>query len=123
MVSVARDFTSEPWERGFEDEVHDAWVGTVHPALESIEAAVRDNRSLLSIASGVVGAAKSSAPGLAIVGAGLLGAGTVADVLGGALSGGAPLLQALRDRRRAAEEIWMRPFYFLYGVQASLEAN
>ena len=123
MVSVARDFTSEPWERGFEDEVHDAWVGTVHPALESIEAAVRDNRSLLSIASGVVGAAKSSAPGLAIVGAGLLGAGTVADVVGGALSGGAPLLQALRDQRRAAEEIRMRPFYFLYGVQASLEAN
>jgi len=123
MVGVARDFTSEPWERGFEDEVHDAWVGTVHPALESIEAAVRDNRSLLSIASGVVGAAKSSAPGLAIVGAGLLGAGTVADVVGGALSGGAPLLQALRDQRRAADEIRMRPFYFLYGVQASLAAN
>ena len=123
MVGVATDFTSEPWERGFEDEVHDAWVGTVHPALESIEAAVRDNRSLLSIASGVVGAAKASAPGLAIVGAGLLGAGTVADVVGGALSGGAPLLQALRDQRRAAEEIRMRPFYFLYGVQSSLEAN
>jgi hypothetical protein len=123
MVGIARDFTSEAWERGFEDEVHDAWVGTVHPALESIEAAVQDNRSLLSMASGVVGGAKASAPGLAIVGAGLLGAGTVADVVGGALSGAAPLLQALRDQRRAEEEIRIRPFYFLYGVQASLEAN
>lgn len=124
MASVAKDFTSEAWERGFEDEVQDAWVGTVHPALESIEAAVQDNRSLLAIASGVVGAGKASFPGLLLVGAGLMGhAGTLADIIGGTLSAGAPLLRALRNQHSAAAEIRMRPFYFLYGVEHALEGT
>jgi hypothetical protein len=121
MVSVSKTFTSEAWERGFEDEIRDAWVGTVHPALQSIEEAVRDNRWLLTIASGLAGATNASFPGLAIVGAGIVGhLGTAADLVGGGLSAGAPLLQALRDRRSAADSIRMRPFYFLYGIERAL---
>jgi hypothetical protein len=120
MVTISKTFTSAAWESDFEDEVHDAWVESVHPAIETIDASVRDNQSLFSLAAGVVGAGNTSYPGLSIVAAGLLGHVGAAAVIGGALSGGAPLLQALRDRKAAANDIRMQPFYFLYAVDQSL---
>jgi hypothetical protein len=100
MVTISKTFSSAAWEADFEDEVHDAWVESVLPAVESIDASVRDNSSLLSLASGITGAATSAYPGLAIVGAGLVGhLGAVAAV-GGALAGAAPILQAVRDRKK-----------------------
>ncbi len=120
LVSVSKNFTSEAWERGFDDEIQEVWVESVHPAVQAIEAAVRENRSLFAMASGFASAANTSFPGLAIVGAGIAGhVGAVAD-LGGVLSAGAPLLQALRDRQSATQQVRMRPFYFLYAVDRSL---
>jgi hypothetical protein len=120
MVTVAKDFTSEAWEKGFNDEVHDAWVERVAPALQGIEEAIRGNRSLLAIAAGVADAASASYPGLAIVGAGMLDHVGAASAVGGAFAAGAPLLQALRDRRTAATQIRMQPFYFLYATAEAL---
>lgn len=119
MVTIAKGFTSAAWESDFEDEVHDAWVETVAPAVEHIEASVRDNNSLFSLTTGVTGAVNTSLPGLAIVAAGLLGHLGAVAALGGGLSAVAPVLQALRDRRAANAAIRMQPFYFLYGVQDS----
>ena len=60
-------------------------------------------------------------PGLAIVAAGLAGhAGAVAG-LGSGISVAAPLLNALKDRASSAQEIRMRPFYFLYKLQHDRE--
>jgi hypothetical protein len=120
MVTISKTFTSPPWESAFEDELHDAWVETVHPAVEAIEASVRDNRSLLTLAAGIAGAANTAFPGLVIVAGGLLGHADPVAALGGALSGAAPVLQALRDRKTANNRIRMQPFYFLYGVEQSL---
>ena len=120
MVTISKSFSSAPWETDFEDEVHDAWVGSVLPAVESIDASVKGNSSLLSLATGITGAANSAYPGLAIVGTGLVGhLGAVAAV-GGALAGVAPILQAVRDRKKANSEIRMQPFYFLYAVDEAL---
>jgi hypothetical protein len=120
MVTISKSFTSAAWEVDFEDEVHDAWIESVLPAVEAIDASVKDNRSLLTLANGITGATNASYPGLAIVAAGLLGhAGAVAGI-GAGLSGTAPLLQALRDRRTANNDIRMQPFYFLYAVEQSL---
>jgi hypothetical protein len=118
MITISKTFTSSAWESDFEDEVHDAWVETVLPAVEAIDGSVRDNNSLLSLAAGVVGAANTALPGLIIVAAGL--AGHAGEVFGGALSAGAPLLQAMRDRRDVGSAIRMQPFYFLYAVKQSL---
>ena len=120
MVTIAKSLTSAAWEADFEDEVHDAWVETIAPAVEHIEASVRDNNSLLSLAAGIAGAVNTSYPGLVIVAAGLLGHVGAAAVLGGAISGAAPLLQALRARQTAESAIRMQPFYFLYAVERSL---
>ena len=120
MVSIANGFTSEAWEKDFVDEVRDAWVAQVSPAVQAIELAVRDNRSLLTMAANFGGAANAAVPGLAIVAAGLAGhAGAVAE-LGGGISVAAPLLNALKDRTSNAREIRMRPFYFLYKVHQKL---
>jgi len=120
MVTISKSFSSAPWETKFEDEVHDAWVESVLPAVESIDASVKDNSSLLSLATGLTGAANSAYPGLAIVGTGLVGhLGAVAAV-GGALAGIAPILQVVRDRRRADSEVRMQPFYFLYAADEAL---
>jgi hypothetical protein len=123
MVTISKTFTSSAWESDFEDEVHDAWVESVLPAVEAIDASVRDNKSLLSLAAGIAGATNTSYPGLAIVAAGLLGHVGAAAVLGGALTGAAPLLQALRDRKAAVNDIRMQPFYFLYAVEHSLSSH
>jgi len=120
MVTISKSFTSAAWESDFEDEVQDAWVESVLPAVEAIDNSVRENRSLLALASGIAGAANTSYPGLAIVAAGLLGHVGAVAALGGGLSGAAPMLQVLRDRRTAAKEIRMQPFYFLYAVEQSL---
>jgi ElaB/YqjD/DUF883 family membrane-anchored ribosome-binding protein len=120
MVTVAKDFTSEAWEKGFEDDVHDAWVQRIAPALQSIEEQIRGNRSLLAMAAGVADTATASYPGLAIVGAGMLDHVGAASAVGGALAAGAPLLQALRDRRVATSQIKMQPFYFLYATDRAL---
>lgn len=130
MVTISKDFTSESWESGFQDELHDAWVGTVHPAIQEIEEMVRDNRSLLSWASSMTGTAKAAWPGLSVVagGLGVLAGGVaghvdVVQVLrgAGALGGVTPLLQALRDRRTAQADIRMQPFYFLYKTERMLQ--
>lgn len=123
MVTVSKAFTSKSWTSDFEDEVHDAWVETVHPAVEAIEASIHDNRSLLTRAAGVAGAATTSLPGLGIVAAGLLRHVDAVAAFGGAVSAGAPALQALRDRRGAARGIRMQPFYFLYAVERSLDGG
>jgi len=120
MVTISKSFSGAPWETDFEDEVHDAWVESVLPAVESIDASVKDNSSLLSLATGITGAANSAYPGLAIVGAGLVGhLGAVAAV-GGALAGVAPILQAVRNRKKVDSEIRMQPFYFLYAADEAL---
>lgn len=53
MVEVSKDFTSEAWEADFDDEVQNARVESVAPAISEIEASVHDNRSLLTKAAGV----------------------------------------------------------------------
>lgn len=120
MVTISKTFTSSAWESAFEDEVHDAWVETVLPAVEAIDGSVRDNNSLLRLAAGMSGAANTALPGLIIVAAGLHGHAGGAELFGGALSAGAPLLQALRARRDAGSAVRMQPFYFLYAVERSL---
>jgi hypothetical protein len=117
MVTVSRSFTSAPWESAFHDELHDAWTETVSPALEAIEASVRDNRSLLTLAAGAAGEAKATLPGLLLMAAGLHSHTDAATAAGGALSASLPLL---RDRRTEARNIRMKPFYFLYTVNHSL---
>jgi hypothetical protein len=120
MVTTSKTFTSKPWEADFEDALNDAWVETVHPALEAIDASVRDNKSLLALAAGVVGAANTSYPGLTIVASGLLGHVGSATALGGAFSLAAPMLQTWRDHTVAARDIRMQPFYFLYALEQAL---
>jgi hypothetical protein len=120
MVTTSKTFTSKPWESDFEEAVNDAWVGTVHPALEAIDASVRDNKSLLALAAGVVGATNTSYPGLTIVASGLLGHVGSATALGGAFSLAAPMLQTWRDHTVAARDIRMQPFYFLYALEQAL---
>jgi len=120
MATISKSFSSAPWETAFEDEVHDAWVESVLPAVESIDASVKDNSSLLSLATGITGAANTAYPGLAIVGMGLVGHVGAVVIAGGALTGIAPILQAVRDRRKADSEIRMQPFYFLYAADKAL---
>lgn len=120
MVTISKTFTSQSWESSFEDEVHDAWVETVAPAVEAIEASIRDNASLLSRASGLVGFLQPNWPSLMMLGAGTIGHEPVAQVLGAAGQLVPPLLQALRDRHAAASDIRTQPFYFLYAVDQSL---
>jgi hypothetical protein len=120
MVTISKTFTSAAWEADFEDEVHDAWVESVLPAVEAIDASVRDSRSLSALANSVTGAANASYPGLAIVATGLLGHVDAVAAVGGGLSAAGPLLQAFRDRKTTDDDIRMQPFYFLYAVEQSL---
>jgi hypothetical protein len=122
MVTTAKTFTSQPWQADFEDEVQNAWVETVHPALEQIETSVRDNRSILNLAAGVSATTTAAWSGLMVVAAGLGHHGDVLEALGGAgaLAVAAPLLKALRDRTDANRTVRMQPFYFLYDVNRSL---
>jgi len=122
-VTMSKNFGSAPWESGFDDELQDAWVETVSPAIEAIEASVRDNRSLLSLSAGLVGTTRAAWPGLAILAAGVLRHTDVVQAIGGtgAIAGAAPILQALRDRRSAHRSIRMQPFYFLYEAGKSLD--
>lgn len=46
MVTISKSFNSAPWETDFEDEVHDAWVESVLPAVESIDASVKELASV-----------------------------------------------------------------------------
>jgi hypothetical protein len=61
--------------------------------------------------------------GLAVLAAGLLRHADILQALGstGALAGAAPLLQALRDRHNARNDIRMQPFYFLYRTEHALQ--
>jgi hypothetical protein len=120
MVTISKAFTSTAWEADFEDEVHDAWVESVLPAVEVIDASVRDSRSLSALANSVTGAANASYPGLAIVATGLLGHVDAVAAVGGGLSAAGPLLQAFRDRKTTDHDIRMQPFYFLYAIEQSL---
>jgi hypothetical protein len=121
MVTISKSFTSDAWEAGFEDEVHDAWVETVRPAVEAIEHSVRENGSLLSIVSGIADAANTSYPGLALFGAGLVGQVPPVALVGATLAAGAPILEAFREHRAGRRDIRMQPFYFLYGLQEGLD--
>jgi hypothetical protein len=120
MVRVSRSFTSEAWERSFEDELRDAWVGTVLPAITDIEDAIHQNGSILSMAAGVAGTLNAAFPGLAIVGTGVAAHAAAVQFVGGAIAGVAPLLTALQTRRAAIQEIGMQPFYFLYAAERAL---
>jgi hypothetical protein len=129
MVTISKGFTSAAWESGFEDELHDAWVETVYPAIEAIEESISQNSSLLSRAASLTGSAKEAWPGLSVLAGGLsLLAGGVTrhvdllQVLGGtgAVAGAAPILKALRERNRTHTDIRMQPFYFLYKTEHAL---
>jgi hypothetical protein len=122
MATISKDFTSKPWERDFEDEILDAWVERVQPALQAIEASVRDNRSLLGLLADVTGVVKNAWPGLHIVGTGLLGHGDVFHALdgAGAVGAAAPVFQKLRERESGSSSIRMQPFYFLYQAERAL---
>ena len=120
MVTMAHSFTTEAWEPDFNDQLHDAWIETVQPAILDIEQAVQQNKSLTTRAAGVTGALNSSYPGLAIVAAGVLGHASQATMAGAALSIASPVLRAIRDYRSSADEIRSRPFYFLYGLDRLL---
>ena len=120
MVTISREFTSEAWDSDFDDSLQDAWVEKVNPALQAIEESVRENKSLLELATGVVGNINASYPGLMIAGGGALGHVGSVGAIGGALAAASPLLLALRDRREHSRAIRMQPFYFLYSVNSSL---
>jgi hypothetical protein len=121
MVTISKSFSSAPWEADFEDEVQDVWIESVLPAVDYIDASVRDNSSLLTLATGFTGAVNTAYPGLVIVGAGFVGhLGAASAIAGGALAGTAPFLQAVRDRKKADSEIRMQPFYFLYAADEAL---
>lgn len=120
MVTIARSLTFESWESDFGDQLHDAWIETVQPAILDIEQAVQQNRSLLTRAAGVTGGLNTSYPGLSIVAAGVLGHVSEAAIAGGVVSVAAPILKALSSQRASNEEIRNRPFYFLYGLKHSL---
>ena len=120
MVTISKTSTTAPWESDFEDALNDAWVESVHPAIEAIDEAVRSNKSLLALAAGASEAAKTSYSGLTIVAAGLLGHVGAVAALGGGIAGASSLLQALRERRATAIDIRMKPFYFLHAIEHSL---
>jgi hypothetical protein len=120
MVTLSKDFNTPAWESGFADEVHDAWVESVHPAVEAIDTSVRDNKSLLGKAAGLMGTLKATAPGLTIAGAGVAGHDPPAAVAGAAVTAAGGLLQALRDHKATATSIKMQPFYFLYALNRAL---
>jgi hypothetical protein len=119
MVTLSKGFKTESWEKGFTDNVHDAWVENVEPAVE-IDAAVRENKSLLTIASDATAALKGTLPGLAIVGAGHEAHSSSLAITGGAVSATGALLQALRERKDQTTRIKMQPFYFLYALDRRL---
>lgn len=121
MVTISKSFSSAPWEADFGDEIRDAWVQSVLPAVESIDASVKDNKSLLSLATDISGSANTAYPGLAIVGTGLAGHLGAVAVVGGALAAVTPILQAVRDRKKTDSEIRMQPFYFLYATDRMLK--
>jgi hypothetical protein len=120
MVTMSHSFVVDPWEQGFNDELRDAWIETVEPAIVDIDEAVRQNRSLISRADGVTGALNASYPGLMIVTAGLVGHASQATIAGAAISAASPVLKALHDYRASTTELRSRPFYFLYGLKESL---
>jgi hypothetical protein len=120
MVTLSKDFTSASWEAGFEDEVHDAWVESVGPAVEAIDESVRSDKSLVEKATGVTGGVQSTLPGLAIVGAGVAGHSTPLAMTGATASVTGSLLQALREHKNSARNIRMQPFYFLYALDHAL---
>lgn len=120
MVTLSKDLTSKAWEDDFEDEVHDAWVESVAPAIESIDNAVHENKSLLSMTASVTNAANATIPGLGVLGAGLAGHTAPAAIAGGAATIAGPLAKALSERKAATTNIRMQPFYFLYGIEQAL---
>lgn len=120
IVTVANGMTSEAWDGGFGDEIHDAWIERIEPAIAEIHEWVRERRSLLAMATGIAGAANTSAPGLAVVAAGVAGHADAVAVLGGMTAASAPVLQALRDRRAAASQLRMQPFYLLHAAEQAL---
>jgi hypothetical protein len=121
MVAISRQFTSESWERGFDDEVHDAWVERVQPAVQNIDESVRDNRSLLTQATNWTSVAKAALPGLAICGAGQLSHLGAMEIAGAATTVVGPILEAMRQSHTTRQSLKMQPFYFLYGIQRALD--
>ncbi len=120
MVTLSKSFTDPAWETGFEDEVHDAWVESVNPALAAIDESVQENKSLLTRATDVTGAVRGMSPGLGIFGAGAVGHEPVTTVAGGAAAVAGAALQAFRKRSSDSREIKMQPFYFLYALNRGL---
>jgi hypothetical protein len=120
MVSASRGFSIEPWDAAFEDELHDFWIETVSPAVQELGEEVRENSSLLATAAGIAGTAKATVPGLTLIGAGLASRTEALKLAGETAAVAVPLLDALRSRRRQAADLRMKPFYFLYAVDAAL---
>jgi len=121
LVSLTRDFSSVPWDASFADELHDAWVEKVHPAIADLESAVHENHSLLAMATSTVKGVEKAWPGLTIV---LAGAGTGQPLLttaGGGVTVASAAISAAWDRHVRARDVRQRPFYFLYRLQKELQ--
>jgi hypothetical protein len=120
MVGLSKDFKEPAWATGFEDQVQDAWVESIHPAIEEIDESVQANKSLLAFASDLTGGVKGALPGLAILGAGTAGHDSGQQAVGAALTATGTLLEAVRGRRDTAQKIRMQPFYFMYSLNRVL---
>ncbi|WP_194924129.1 hypothetical protein [Catenulispora pinisilvae] len=120
MARASKSIGSAPWEHDFADGVHNEWVETVLPSIEAIKASVTDNSSLLSRATGIVGATNKAIPGLAVFGPALLSHHASIAAVGGAAALAAPIMQAIYDRNKVGNEIRMKPFYFLYAAAEAL---
>jgi hypothetical protein len=116
MVSATRTFSSEPWDAAFQDELRDHWVESIQPAIAELEAAIRDNRSILRLSVGLAGTAREAWPGLAILGAGMVGHAPAVSLAGGALTTASTLLTDAWHRRTEQNAIQRHPLYFLYSL-------
>jgi hypothetical protein len=116
MVSSSQAFLSKPWDASFKDEVLDYWVETIEPAVSEVEAAIRDNSSILRLAAGLAGTAKEAWPGLAILGAGVAGHAPTVTLAGGSVAAASAVLKDAWSRHAELRAIKAHPFYFLYGL-------
>lgn len=125
IVSVARTFSAQAWEEDFEDDLQDAWIETVAPALCEIESAVNENKSLSSAAGRRLSAGIDALPGLWLVGAGMAlhGHEALTVAVSGGVAAAVPLLKHAIRTRMANSDVQMKPFYFLHNLEQSLRGR
>lgn len=116
IVTVSNSFNCQPWEKGFEDDLQDAWVEIVAPALDELDWAVQERKVFRTLPPGPVSTASEMLPGLAVVGCWLAGVGhePLISMIGAGMSATLPLLKVATARQMAGHELRMKPFYFLW---------